>query len=94
MVGSPSPRTLVIAIQSEPGTLKKEIKNPQYEVSILFLKAVPQLGTTSVLETERYIHENVMLIINKNATKWSVFPLVWLNQGGPPCLLFSNCGFS
>ena len=25
---------------------------------------------------------------------YSVFPLVWLNQGGPPCLPFSNCGFS
>ena len=24
----------------------------------------------------------------------AVIPLVWLNQGGPPCLLFSNCGFS
>ena len=24
----------------------------------------------------------------------SVFLLVWLNQGGSPCLSFSNCGFS
>ena len=27
------------------------------------------------------------------ATYHGVFPLVWLNQGGPPSLLFSNCGF-